>query len=296
LRAATANVLNAAYTMSAINTVDNSIIDWDSGITDATQTIGAINITNTGGTAVENDVPARLRFNFTNSRLRNYLKTGVITLNGTAAIDVNWGAGTTNGTNSGVIAAGLAGSKNLLKWGPGYLWINGSNSSFTGNVFIEQGALGVLDNGALGTTANNVTVRRYGVLDVGVAGYNPTSTIAYETGGIERWSVNGARSYATDTTLAIGSGTLQINADQTTNAHVTVSLNGGGIEGFIAAQGDSAITANGNAGVFRTVGSGVSFLLNGSNTIGQNLTDGVNGLDNGRAPQSCKLFNGQGNA
>ncbi|MGC3968288.1 MAG: hypothetical protein QM775_13225 [Pirellulales bacterium] len=137
------NVMNAAYSMSTINAVDNSIIDWDSTIADATNTIGAINITNTGtASGVELDVPARLRFNFTSSRLRNYLNTGVITLNGAAAIDVNWGTGTTNGTSSGVIAAGLSGSKTLLKWGPGTLYVRGDNSStFSGNVYIEQGAV-----------------------------------------------------------------------------------------------------------------------------------------------------------
>ena len=176
--------------MASINTVDNSIIDWDAGLNDSISTIGAINITNTATGALQDDVPARLRFNFTNSRLRTFLQTGVISLNnGTAAIDVNWGSGTTNGTQSGVIAAGLAGSSNLIKWGAGYLYVRGDNSAFSGKSFIEQGAVGMLHTGALGS--GDVTVRKYGVLDLGVADITKAAT--YEKGGIERWSVDGAR-------------------------------------------------------------------------------------------------------
>jgi fibronectin-binding autotransporter adhesin len=242
---------------------------------------------------LQNDVPARLRFNFTSSRLRNYLNTGVITLNGTTAIDVNWGTGTTNGNNSGVIAGGLAGAGNLIKWGAGNLFVRGDNSAFTGNTFIEQGALSVLHNNALGSTyGQTVTVRKYGVLDVGVSDFNPTSlVISYETGGIERWSVDGARDGLA--TLELGGGTLQINANQT-NANVAamvVNLTaGGGIEAFIT-QSDAATNNNGLTGVFRTVGSNVGFNLTGGVTIGQNLVDGINGLDNGRGPQQT-IFTG----
>jgi autotransporter-associated beta strand protein len=291
LRAQNNNVTNAAYTMSAINTVDNVIIDWDSGIADATNTIGAINVTNTGtASGVENDVPARLRFNFTNNRLRNYLNTGVITLNGTTAIDVNWGSGTTNGTNSGVIAAGLSGAGNLVKWGPGYLFVRGDNTGFTGNTFIEQGAVSMLHNNALGS--GTVTVRKYGILDIGVS--DVTKTATYETGGIERWSIDGARDGLA--TLNLNGGTLQINADITNANQATMTVNltaGGGIEGWVT-NSDPASNNNNVTGVFRTVGSNVAFNLTGGVTVGQNLVDGVNGLDNGRSPTSntINLFTG----
>jgi autotransporter-associated beta strand protein len=296
LRAQNLDARNLSYTMGALNTVDNVIIDWDGGQNDTISTIGAINVTNTATGAVQNDVPARLRFNFASSRLRSYLQTGTITLNGTTALDVNWGTGTTNGTQSGVIAAGLAGSGNLIKWGAGVLYVRGSNTGFTGNTFIEQGAVSVLDSNALGNTiGQTVTVRKYGVLDIGISDFTPTNVaISYETGGVERWSVNGARDGTA--TLNLNGGTLQIAADQTNASVAAMTVNltaGGGIEGFLSTS-DAASNNNNVTGAFRTVGSNVAFNLTGGVTLGQNLTDGINGLDNGRGQQQAgnNLFTG----
>ena len=101
----------------------------------------------------------------------------------------------------------------------------------------------------------------------------------YEKGGIERWSVDGARDGVS--TLSLNGGTLQIAADQT-NAGVaakTVNLTaGGGIEGFISTS-DAASNNSNVTGAFRTVGSNVAFNVTGAVTLGQNLLDGINGLD-----------------
>ncbi|MGC3968289.1 MAG: autotransporter-associated beta strand repeat-containing protein [Pirellulales bacterium] len=118
------------------------------------------------------------------------------------------------------------------------------------------------------------------MLDIGVSGYaSSNSGIVYENGGIERWSVDNARSG----TINLNGGTLQINANQTTTS-ATINLTSGGIEGYVT-QSDQATNNNGVTGVYRTVGSGVTFVLSGNATIGQNLVDGVNGLDSGRGPQ-----------
>lgn len=102
-----------------------------------------------------------------------------------------------------------------------------------------------------------------------------TKAVTYEAGSIERWSVDNARSG----TINLGSGTLQVNADQNLTTAV-VQLNGGSIEGFL--RTDDVSSAN-NGVVYRTLGSGVSISLLGNSFVGQNaFTDGPNGTDNGR--------------
>jgi MYXO-CTERM domain-containing protein len=176
---------------------------------------------------------------------------------------------------------GLNGSRDLIKWGNGTLWVGGNNTSFTGNVSIEQGAIGVTHANAF-TAAGTLTARRYGVLDILTTGF--TKAVTYEAGSIERWSVDNARSGI----INLGAGSLQVNADQnTTNA--TIQLNGGAIEGFLRTDDPTS----GNSGVvFRTLGNGVSVQLLGNSFIGQNaFTDGPNGTDNGRTQDA---FTGSG--
>src|SRR5207248_7786865 len=59
-----------------------------------------------------------------------------------------------------------------------------------------------------------------------------------------------------------------------------ISLNGGAIEGFL--RTDDLLTAG--QAVYRTLGTGVTFNLAGNSFIGQNINQGVNGLDDGRQP------------
>ena len=75
---------------------------------------------------------------------------------------------------------------------------------------------------------------------------------------------------------------------------MTVNLTaGGGIEGFISTSDASSNNSN-VTGAFRTVGSNVAFNVTGAVTLGQNLLDGINGLDNGRGPtsNSTNIFTG----
>ncbi|MGC3970145.1 MAG: hypothetical protein QM775_23300 [Pirellulales bacterium] len=78
--------------------------------------------------------------------------------------------------------------------------------------------------------------------------------------------------------LDLGKATLQIGADQTneTAGTLTVRMNGGSIEGFLRI--DDQLPA-----VYRTVGAGISFQLDGDSYLGQNVLQGVNGVDSGKA-------------
>jgi autotransporter-associated beta strand protein len=278
LRAAAGNPLDSTYTSGKITMLDRATIDWDSGAADRTSTIAAIDLVsmNTSGIA-EGD--ARFTFNFTNNRARNYLKTGEMTLTGNSIVEVTALSG---GTTSGVMAANLAGTGNLTKWGPGYLYVLGANNSYSGNITIEQGALAAVHADALGS--GTVTINRHGVLDVQVAGFTKAAT--YNTGSIERWSVDGARTG----TLNLGAGTLQVNADQNQTVAVTMT-GGGGIEGYLSTQDN----VDGNSGgVFRTLGSNVTFAISGTNYLGQRYTEGSNGLDSGLAPRVFDPYNNAG--
>lgn len=265
LRAAAGNPLESVYTSGKITLLDRATIDWDSGASDRTSTIAAIDLVSTNNSGIaEGD--ARFTFNFANNRARNYLKTGEMTLTGNSIVEV---ASVSGGGVSGVMAANLAGTGNLTKWGTGYLYVLGANNSYSGNITIDQGAIGVAHTAALGS--GTVTVNRHGVLDVQVAGLTKAAT--YNAGSVERWSVDGARTGA----LALGAGTLQVNADQTGNVAVTLS-NGGGVEGFLSTQDN--VDPN-SGGVYRTLGSGVTFTTSGTVYLGQRYQEGANGLDSG---------------
>jgi autotransporter-associated beta strand protein len=274
LRAASGNPLNQTYTSGKITLVDRANIDWDSAAVDRVNTISAIDLvsTNTSGIA-EGD--ARFQFVFTNARARNYLKTGEITMSGNSIVDVTGNAG----TGSGVMAANLAGTGNLTKWGAGTLYVLGANNAYSGNVTVDQGALAVVHADALGS--GTLTLNRHGVLDVQVAGYAKSAT--YNTGSIERWSVNGARTG----TLSLAAGTLQVNADQTGTVAVTMT-GGGGIEGYL--RTDDNVDGN-SGGVFRTLGSNITFDISGTNYLGQRYSEGANGLDSGIQPRVFDPYN-----
>ena len=271
--------LNVQYTMGRIIAVDNAIItstqnatatvaDFAVGISDL-----EINSTDTTGLS-----PARLRINITNTR--SVINAGTLFLTGTgnSIVDVNASAVnnqiTSGATGSGLIVSGLNGSRDLIKWGNGVLAVGGNNStSFTGNVYVEQGSLRVTSANAFGNAGTSITARRYGVIDIMTAGF--TKAVTYEAGSIERWSVDNARSG----TINLGGATLQVNADQN-NTTATVQLNGGSIEGFLRTDDPSSA----NSGLFfRTLGANVSISLLGNSFLGQNaFTDGPNGTDNGK--------------
>ena len=266
----------AQYTMGRIIAVDNAVISVDTQTSDRTVGISDLEIFSTDTTGLS---PARLRMFI--GRDRSMVNAGVLYLTGTgnSIMDVAQVNTTNNqitaGNSTGLNITGLNGSKDLIKWGNGYLYVGGDNSSsFSGNLIIEAGAVALTNANAFGNAATNITVRRYGVLDLMVTGFN--KAVTYETASIERWSVDNARSGA----INLQGATLQVNADQFSTV-ATVTLNGGSIEGFL--RNDDLLSGNSGV-VFRTLGSGVSFVLASNSFVGQNaFTDGANGTDNGRS-------------
>ena len=282
-------LLNYTYSSGRIIAVDNATIDWDPNAGDRVHKIADIEIQQSGGigNAVANSAnDAVLRVAVANSR--NILAAGQLIITNNAILNVDAttagspfaaysgnAAYLTNGMSSGLSVAKLTGSQRLTKWGDGTLYVRGdSSASFSGPMIIDQGAVHVSHNGALGT--GPLTINRYGTLEIGVANFAQTnSSVTYNAGSIERWSVNNARSG----TLNLGQGTLQVAADQPTT-NVAVTLNGGGIEAFL--RNDDQIAASTGAGVMRVLNPNITFTLAGDSFVGSQYYLGANGLDNGR--------------
>ena len=295
LTAASGNALNAVYTSGAINAVDASIINFRPGADDRTATISDLNIQNTapGDSAGDAQITISLNTN------RTILNAGILSLqalqsNGNSDAVLNVAASSTLATGSAGIGSGfyIAGLSNqssnttrataLRKWGNGTLYVDGDNStSWQGTVRIEQGAVQALNKNALGGEFSSlIQVLKNGVLDIGVAGFSRTNGITYAAGSGERWSVDNARiGPNAPSVLNIGAATLQIGADQLNSVPgtLTVQLNGGSIEGFL--RTDDVLPA-----VYRTVGAGIGFELLGNSFLGQNVLQGLNGVDNGKSP------------
>lgn len=280
-------LLNYTYTSGKIFVVDNGTIDFDPGFDDRVHTIADIEIQQSGGignAVINGTVDAQLRI--ANNRNRTILAAGQLRLASNAILNVDTVVGNTNyasyansssyltnGVSSGMSVASLSGSARLTKWGDGVLYIRGASPVFTGSVVLDQGAIFVTHNQSLGS--GPVTINRYGVLDVGVANYVPTnSSITYNEGSVERWSVDNARTGS----INLGAGTLQVAADQT--GTVAVTLNGGSIEGWV--RSDDLGSLQQSNGVFRNLGPNVSVSLAGNSFIGNQYYLGANGLDNGK--------------
>ena len=291
------NTLINTYSFGKIYAVDFGTIDWDPGANDRVNRISDIEIQQSGGidagtsaanSPINGTVDAYLRVAVSNQR--NILSAGTLTLASNSIVNVdatlnattlnsasytNNAAYLTNSISSGLSVDSLVGANRLTKWGDGTLYIRGdSSSAFSGSVVIDQGAVFVANHGSLGTGA--VTVNRYGVLEVGVANYNPTNTsITYNEGSIERWSIDSARSGNVD----LGKATLQVGANQA-NTTANITLNGGGIQAY--ANGDGHSNAQSSGGVLRILPSTVTFNLTGNSFLGDRFYEGANGLDSGK--------------
>jgi autotransporter-associated beta strand protein len=280
------SLLNYSYTSGRIIAVDNAVIDYDPGADDRVHSIADIEIQQSGGIGAApangtNDAQLRI----VNNRQRNIVAAGQLILSNNAILNVdstytgntfaaasNNAAYLTNGGSNGMSVASLAGSARLTKWGDGYLYIRGDSSAYSGSVVIDQGAIGVAHANALGSGA--VTVNRYGVLDIHVPGF--TKSLTYNEGSVERWSVDGARTG----TVNLGRGSLQVGADQ--NQTVTVTLNGGSIEGWSRTDEIANLATSTDVGLFRNLGANVGIDLAGDSFVGNPYFLGANGLDSGR--------------
>lgn len=282
------SLLNYTYTSGKIYAVDFATIDFDPGADDRVHSIADIEIQQSGGIGnapANGTVDAYLRV--ANNRNRTILSAGSLTVASNAILNVDTTATPTsynafnnntgyltNGLSSGMSVASLIGSNRLTKWGDGTLYVRGASPGFTGPMVIDQGAVFVTNNGSLGT--GELIVNRYGTLEIGVANFAPTnSSVTYNEGSIERWSVDSARSGAVD----LGKATLQVAANQaTTSAEIT--LNGGGIEAFV--RNDDLSSAHYSGGVQRILNPNVLFDLAGDSFLGTRFYEGANGLDAGR--------------
>ncbi|MEZ0275452.1 MAG: beta strand repeat-containing protein [Roseimicrobium sp.] len=150
---------------------------------------------------------------------------------------------------------------NITKIGDGMMYLGDISSSFTGNrIFtVNEGSVRVEHvSGSLGAAGTKFIVDNGGAIDIAVAGFNPLGTLIQNSGSIERWSVNGARSGPAYT---LGTGVhLQINQSQIGTQ--TINLNGGSLMGYLAADLDEIA-------VIRTLGSGVSINLLANSYLGQ---------------------------
>jgi autotransporter-associated beta strand protein len=282
-------LLNYTYTSGKIYAVDFATLDWDPGAADRVHRISDLEIQQSGGignAATNGSLDAYFRVAIGNSR--TVLSAGTLTVASNAILNVDTTAGMatfaaastnaaylTNSISSGLSIASLIGANRFTKWGDGTLYVRGdSSATFSGDVVIDQGAVFVTHNGSLGT--GPLVVNRYGTLEIGVANFAPTnSSVTYNEGSIERWSVNSARSGAID----LGKATLQVAANQPTTS-ATVTLNGGGIQAYVNADGHSNAQASG--GVLRILNPNVNFVLAGDSFIGDRYYEGANGLDSGK--------------
>ena len=274
-------LLNYRYTFGDIIAVDNATIDFDPGADDRVHSIGNIEVQQSGGNG---PVDAQLRF--ANNRARSILAAGTLTLTNNAIVNVDATAdrnvfysynivnnNLTTGTSAGISVAALSGTANFTKWGDGYMYIRGASPAFSGKIVIDQGAIQVNHNNALGT--GPITINRYGILDIGIANYTPTNSgITYNQASVERWSVDGARTG----TVNLGKGTLQVAVNQ--NGAANVILDGGSIEGWL--RSDDVTETNRNSGIFRNLGENITFNLAGNSLVGTQFYEGANGLDMGK--------------
>lgn len=291
-----ASATTGTYASGPISAVDDSVITFSPGGNDRVATTAELTVLNTAPGVSAQD--ARLTFN--TDRIRSYLTIPKLTLapetvggNSNAQIVVNTTLSThtgISGMQSGIKVTNLVGTDantTLRKWGYSTLYLTGDNSAtFAGIISIEQGAVRVVDQNALGASTSKVKVLKNGVLDIGIAAFARTTGITYNAGSAERWSVDNARNGgAAAATLDLGKATLQIGADQTasTPGTLTVRMNGGSIEGYLA--NDDALTA-----VNRSVGAGITFELYGDSYLGQNVLQGNFGVDNGRGPTVTTPF------
>ena len=286
------SMLAARYSFGTIFVKDQARIYVEPPADDRTVQISNLSFDSSDTTGL---VPARVRFETPRQRQMVVAGTTFLT-GGNTALDLYWtnGGGSVEGFNKGSgVGSGLSiekldngsiSSAGLLKWGNAMLFVRGdSSANFNGPVTIDTGAIQVNHDGSLGT--GPITVNRFGVLDINKAGWARTnSALTYNEGSAERWSIDGARN---GQTVQLGKATLQINSDQFTATGVTVNLNGGGVEGWLRA--DELL--DGTSGViFRTIGSGVGFQLDGDSFVGLNFSESYSGLDAGRLP-SYQGFN-----
>ena len=206
---------------------------------------------------------------------RSTVRTGTVTLHDHYQVQVesnSYGTGSTVGFQFGA-GDGTGGLNNqglydLSKTGDGVLTLGNNTASFTGgrSITIGEGAVRVLHAGAFGGAGNTGNIEQGGALEIAVAGWSPSATLVQQSGSIERWAVNGARSG--DHTLPSGVH-LQIMANQTGTK--TITLDGGSLMGYLPRDWD-------HVGIIHQLGSGITLNLASNSFLGQPYASSNNSL------------------
>ena len=206
---------------------------------------------------------------------RTTVRTGTVTLYDHYQVQVesnSYGTGSTVGFQFGA-GDGTGGLNNqglydLSKVGDGVLTLGNNTASFTGgrSITIGEGAVRVLHAGAFGGAGNTANIEQGGALEIAVAGWSPSATLVQQSGSIERWAVNGARSG--DHTLPSGVH-LQIMANQTGTK--TLTLDGGSIMGYLPRDWD-------HVAIIHQLGSGITLNLASDSFLGQPYASSNNSL------------------
>ena len=139
------------------------------------------------------------------------------------------------GTGDLIVSANLTGAGNLVKESSGDLVLSGTNSSYTGSIFINDGTLVATSSTALGNTTGTTTVYSGATLEVRnsiTSGENISiqGTGVSNTGAIYSSSGNnvltGTVTLANDATLNVATGSLTTGNISSTNNNLTLTGNG----------------------------------------------------------------------
>jgi autotransporter-associated beta strand protein len=161
-----------------------------------------------------------------------------------------------SGSGNLTISAALTGTSNLIKdgTGSGKLILSGNSSTYTGNIFVNNGVLQITANNALGSsTTGSSTIYGGAALEINGTAIASAENISLQGDGI---GGGGAiRSLAGTNTL---SGTLTLTADARINADAgTLTLSNS-----VTSSNNSNLTLGGNGNI---VVSGT--ISNGSGTV-----------------------------
>jgi fibronectin-binding autotransporter adhesin len=176
--------------------------------------------------------------------------------NGNAAdvltLAVSSGAPTiTVSTDEATISAALAGTQGMTKNGAGTLLL-GSNDTFTGAVTVSAGTLALGNAGALGTTANAVSVASGATLDLGG-----------QTIGTNALTIQGT---------GVGGNGALVNSS-TTAASYAGPINNGAAGSFtVGGSGDFTFSGIVNGGMLTKVGNDTLTLSGASDNFGLGVT------------------------
>lgn len=268
--AATGSPEPATYSMGKTTAVDGARIYANfGGQDDRTQIMGDLDVLATSG-------PAPAIVSLENTRSRAVMKTGMVTLNADTIFRVN-NNGAVGRMSSFEFAGLTATGKTVTKMDYGVLTLPDISGTFIGgNLIVATGPLRVTSNGSLGSATTNATVEANGVLEIAVAGFIPTANLVQKPGSFERWSVDLARGAAYSVPAGV---TLQLNTS--IMAPQTITLNGGGLEGFLYTDAIAPMA-------LRVVGPDVTLVLGADSFVGQNSLNLLGGPQ-GKTPNTPDL-------